>query len=177
MNRTFAVLLGLAAMPWASARAADAPRSPLVGHWSLDVATLPMPPEMRPKRATLVFDQRPDGLWASQVRIVDQNDKELHAESALSLDGTPGRATGTYWVDVCAAKMPAPDVLVMQFSYQGTPTSTRVYSLGPDGNTLTETEAYFTKDGTPAMRTALFTRMSDDDAQASQPSPSQAGGP
>ncbi|MBO9664046.1 LuxR family transcriptional regulator [Dokdonella sp.] len=133
--------------------------SPLAGHWSLDVGTLPMPPQMRPKRVDLQFRAVADGKWKTHVEIVDQADKTLYSDSTLSLDGTPGQASGTYWVDTCAAKMPAPNVLVMQFAYQGAPTSTRVYSLSEDGKALTETEAYFKKDGTPAMRTAVFTRV------------------
>ena len=54
--------------------------------------------------------------------------------------------------------MPAPNVLVMQFVYQGIPRSTRVYSVSPDGKVLTETEAYAKEDGTPMLRTALFNR-------------------
>lgn len=142
-----------------SARSADS--SSLAGRWSLDVGTLPMPPEMRPKRVDLEFRSAAGGKWKTRVEIVDQNDKTLYSDSTLSLDGTPGQVSGTYWVDVCAAKMPAPNVLVMQFAYKGTPTSTRVYSLSGDGKALAETEAYFKKDGTPAMRTAVFSRVPD----------------
>jgi len=73
----------------------------------------------------------------------------------------PAKATGTYWVDVAAARMPAPNVLVMQFAYQGQPTSTRVFSVDADG-TLTETEGYFTEGGMPATRMAVFERIAED---------------
>ncbi|WP_433854191.1 LuxR family transcriptional regulator [Stenotrophomonas nitritireducens] len=154
-----AVLLcaALANAPAFAAPPASPATSPLVGQWALDVDSLPMPPEARPKRVSIAFAATPDGRWNERVEIVDQNDKTLHSESTLSLDGTPGRATGTYWVDVLAAKMPAPNVLVMQFVYEGIPRSTRVYSVSEDGKVLTETEAYF-KDGTPVLRTALFNR-------------------
>ena len=131
--------------------------SPLVGHWTLDVSTLPMPPEMRPKKVELDFQEAADGRWTTQVEILDAKGERLHSTSTLALDGTPGRATGTYWVDVLAAKMPAPNVLVMQFVYEGIPRSTRVYSVTPDGAVMTETEVYF-RDGKPVMRTAHFTR-------------------
>ncbi|MQP77092.1 LuxR family transcriptional regulator [Stenotrophomonas sp. MYb238] len=157
MNVLLAALLSAAALAGAPAHAASPAASPLVGQWILDVDSLPMPPEARPKRVSLAFAATPDGRWNERVEILDQNDKTLHSESTLSLDGTPGRASGTYWVDVLAAKMPAPDVLVMQFVYEGIPRSTRVYSLSADGNVMTETEAYF-RDGTPVMRTALFRR-------------------
>lgn len=140
-----------------SARSAGGPS--LAGRWSLDVGSLPMPPPMRPKRVDLEFRAVAGGQWKTHVEIIDQADKRLYSDSTLSLDGTPGQANGTYWVDTCAAKMPAPNVLVMQFAYQGAPTSTRVYSLSEDGKALTETEAYFKNDGTPAMRTAVFTRV------------------
>lgn len=148
----FAMLLSVPAF------AASATESPLSGHWKLDVGSLTMPAEMRPKSVNLHFREAEDGKWTSRVEIVDQNGNGLHSESTLSLDGTPGRATGTYWVDVIAAKMPAPNVLVMQFVYEGIPRSTRVFSVDADGKVLTETEAYSREDGTPMLRTALFTR-------------------
>ncbi|MCH1908288.1 LuxR family transcriptional regulator [Stenotrophomonas acidaminiphila] len=159
MNVMLAALLStaLTATPALAAAPAVPADSPLVGQWLLDVDSLPMPPEARPKRVDLVFAATPDGRWNERVQIVGQDDKVMHAESTLALDGTPGRASGTYWVDVLAAKMPAPNVLVMQFVYEGIPRSTRVYSVSADGNVMTETESYF-KDGTPVLRTALFKR-------------------
>lgn len=162
MKAILVALVAAAVCQAAPVSARLAAGSSLAGHWSLDVATLPMPPQMRPKRVDLEFRDAADGKWRTHVEIVDQADKTLYSESTLSLDGTPGQASGTYWVDTCAAKMPAPNVLVMQFAYQGAPTSTRVYSLSDDGKALTETEAYFKKDGTPAMRTAVFTRVPDE---------------
>lgn len=151
MNVMLAALLStaLTATPALAAAPAVPADSPLVGQWLL--------PEARPKRVDLVFAATPDGRWNERVQIVGQDDKIMHAESTLALDGTPGRASGTYWVDVLAAKMPAPNVLVMQFVYEGIPRSTRVYSVSADGNVMTETESYF-KDGTPVLRTALFKR-------------------
>lgn len=142
----------------ASAFAASPTASPLVGHWVLDVSTLPMPAAVRPKQVTLEFSAAADGKWNTQVEIVDQQDKRMHSASSLPLDGTPGVPTGDYWVDLIAAKMPEPNVLVMQFVYQKIPRSTRVYSVNADGSVLTETETYFKEDGTPMMRTAHFTR-------------------
>lgn len=159
MKTILVALMTAAVAAAAPVSAKSSAGSSLAGHWSLDVGTLPMPPQMRPKRVDLEFRSAADGKWRTHVEIVDQADKTLYSESTLSLDGTPGQASGTYWVDTCAAKMPAPNVLVMQFAYKGAPTSTRVYSLSEDGKALTETEAYFKKDGTPAMRTAVFNRV------------------
>jgi hypothetical protein len=160
MNRTGLALLVILLSSAGAALGAPV-RSPLVGHWVLQVDKLSMmPTEARPKRVDLEFAEAADGRWNSRVQIVDQADHELHSESTLSLDGTPGMGSGTYWVDVVAATMPAPGVLVMQFAWHGQPSSTRIYTVSEDGKTLTETEAFFRKDGTPAMRIAYFSRAS-----------------
>lgn len=158
MKAIFVALLATIVLHVVPAHADSPTGSPLVGHWTLDVGTLPMPPEARPKSVSLDFGDAPDDKWTTRVEIVEQSGNRMHGESTLSLDGTPGRATGNYWVDVIAAKMPAPNVLVMQFVYEGIPRSTRVYSVSQDGKVLTETEAYFKEDGTPMMRTAFFSR-------------------
>ena len=152
------LLVGLHAAP---APAASPDASPLAGRWTLDIAKLTMPPEARPKRVDLEFRAEADGRWTTQVEITDQGGKRMSTHSTLSLDGTPGRASGTYWVDVLAASMPAPNVLVMQIVYQGIPRSTRVFSVADDGSVLTETEAYFKEDGTPMQRIAFFSRLPD----------------
>jgi hypothetical protein len=158
MKKPWLALLFITMFSAVAALAKAPAQSPLVGRWVLDVDKLTMPPEARPKSVTLEFSEGADGKWSSHVQIVDQEDHELHSQSTLSLDGTPGTSSGSYWVDVCAATMPAPGVLVMQFAYQGVPTSTRVFTVDKDGKTLTETEAYFKKDGTPVMRIAYFSR-------------------
>lgn len=160
MKAIFVALLAAMALNAAPVYADSSTGSPLVGHWTLDVDTLPMPPEARPKSVSLDFADAPDGKWLTRVEIVENSGNKMHGESTLSLDGTPGQATGNYWVDVVAAKMPAPNVLVMQFVYQGIPRSTRVYSVSSDGKVLTETEAYAKEDGTPMLRTAHFNRAS-----------------
>jgi len=147
----------VAALLNAVALAASPASSPLVGRWVLEVDSLPMPPAARPKHVSVDFSNAADGTWVTRVDIIEQSGNAMYSQSTLSLDGTPGTAQGTYWLDVVAAKMPAPNVLVMQFVYEGVPRSTRVYSVSEDGQQLTETEAYF-KDGTPMMRTALFKR-------------------
>lgn len=157
MKAIFFALLAAALFFSAGASAGPHAGSPLIGDWILDVDSLPMPPQMRPQSVTLHFSEAGE-QWATRVEIVDQNQNRMHSQSTLALDGTPGRATGNYWVDVIAAKMPAPNVLVMQFVYESIPRSTRVYSISADGKVLTETEAYFKDDGTPMMRTALFNR-------------------
>lgn len=160
MKARFALLsIAFAAV---SSLAAEAParESPLFGRWTLDVATLPMPAAARPKQVTLSFKRADEDKVTTQVEIIDQADHVMDAQSTVALDGTPAPASGTYQVDVVSAKMPEPDVLIMQFVYEGIPRSTRVYSVSADGGTLTETEAYF-RDGKPVLRTARFARIAD----------------
>lgn len=103
------------------------------------------------------FKQVPGNKWATNAEIIEHDNKTLQAQSTLLLDGTPGKASGTYLVDRAAVKMPEPGVLVMQLMYQGVPASTRTYTVSADGKVMTEIEAYF-KDGNPVMRTAYFKR-------------------
>lgn len=152
---TLLLVAGLQAAP---AHAQSRPASPLIGHWVLQPDSLPIPVDLRPARVDLTFRDAGAGKWTTRVEIVDKAGKQLHSESTLALDGTPGRASGTYFVDVTSARMPEPGVLVMQFGWQGKPASTRVYTVSADGSTLTETETFFKPDGTPGMRPAVFKR-------------------
>lgn len=133
--------------------------SPLVGRWALDIASLPMPPDARPKSVTLTFAQPDAGTWKTDIEIIAPDGGKMDSAATLSLDGTPGKVTGSYWADVGAAKMPAPNVVVVQLAYQGTPSSTRIYSVSDDGATLTETKAFFSKDGQPMLQTTTFKRL------------------
>lgn len=159
MKTMIVALLTAVGLQAAPAFAKPPASSPLAGRWAIDVATLPMPPEARPKSVTLEFQDAGNGKWATLVEIVDQNGGKMLAEATLPLDGTPGKVSGNYWADVSAMKMPAPNVLVMQLVDHGNPSSTRVYSVSGDGNTLTETKAFFSKEGSPILQTNLFTRV------------------
>jgi len=49
--------------------AASPAKSPLVGQWTLDVNTLPMPPEARPKSVHLDFRDAPNWKWTTHVVV------------------------------------------------------------------------------------------------------------
>lgn len=156
--KTACVALVAAVMLQATpAFSASTATSPLVGTWLLDTSSLPMPAAVRPKRVVLEFKQVPGNKWATSAEIIEHDNNKLEAQSTLLLDGTPGKASGTYLVDRAAVKMPEPGVLVMQLMYQGVPASTRTYTVSANGKVMTEIEAYF-KDGNPMMRTAYFKR-------------------
>ncbi|AKC87010.1 hypothetical protein [Pseudoxanthomonas suwonensis] len=158
MKTTFALLLAVVAFQATPAHAESAV-SPLVGRWAIEVATLPIPPEARPKSVILEFQDAGNGNWATHVEIVHQSGETMRAEATLPLDGTPGSIAGNYWADVSAMKMPAPNVLVMQLVDDGAPASTRIYSVAADSGTLTETKAFFGSDGTPILQTITFHRV------------------
>ncbi|MGN7830047.1 LuxR family transcriptional regulator [Pseudoxanthomonas sp. 22568] len=159
MKTMFAILLTAVALHAAPVLADSPVSSPLTGKWAIDVAKLPMPPEARPKSVTLEFSTQADGKWNTQVKIVNPDGSTMHSDATLPLDGTPGPVTGDYWADVSAMKMPAPNVLVLQLAYKGTPSSTRIYTVTGDGKTLTETKAFFSKEGSPMLQTTTFSRI------------------
>lgn len=159
MKTMFAVLLTATVLQAAPAFADSPASSPLAGKWAIDVDTLPMPPEARPKSVTLEFHDHVDGKWDTRVNIVNPDGSNMHSEATLLLDGTPGPVTGDYWADVSAMKMPAANVLVLQLAYKGTPSSTRIYTVSEDGKTLTETKAFFSKEGSPMLQTTTFSRI------------------
>src|SRR5690606_25690214 len=93
MKTLFTALVALLALHAAPAFAA----SPLVGRWALDIASLPMPPEARPKSVTLTFAQPDDGTWQTGIEIIAPDGGKMDSAATLALDGTPGKVTGSYW--------------------------------------------------------------------------------
>ena len=136
------------------------PASPLLGSWAVDVTRLPMPPEARPKSVTFTFSPATAGTWTTHVDIYGGDGSERHMVATNALDGTPGAITGDQMeADTVAAKLPAPNVMVMQLAKGGVPASTRVYTVAPDGKTMIETAAYVGADGKPLFRTNYFNRI------------------
>ncbi len=126
----------------AVAQAADASRLP--GRWVVDVSQLPMPEEARPKRVTFAFSEADAGKWALRVRIIQADGSERASNAVFALDGSTVPIAGdTLEADAVAARRPAPDVLVLALGKGGSPASTRVYAVAPDGNRMIETAVYF----------------------------------
>lgn len=75
-------------------------------------------------------------------------------------DGTPAPIEGdTAEADTSAVKLPAQNVMVLALGKAGSPASTRIYAVAPNGAEMTETAVYFGADGKPIMRTNYFTRI------------------
>lgn len=159
MKMLFAAVLAAVLLPCAAAHA-DAPTSsPLLGSWAVDVSRIPKPPQERPKSVTLTFDQAANGKWSIKADILEQGGGTLHAEGAAALDGRATPVKSSFEADTMALQSPAPNVLVMMLAKDRSGASTRVYTVAPDGRSMTETVAAFAPDGSPAMRINYFTRV------------------
>lgn len=159
MKAFFATLLAAFVMNGTPALADPSAVSPLAGQWTVDVSRLSMPPEARPESVTITFGDAGSGKWTMQVDIVDADGAKRHAEGAVTLDGTPAPVQGDFEADVAAMTMPTPHVLVAMLAKGGIPSSTRVYAVAADDESMVETATYFGKDGRPVMRTSHFTRV------------------
>jgi len=140
-----------------SAHAASQP-DPLAGRWSLDTSRMPIPAEARPKRVTITFGEAGTNRLSMDVAIVYADGAEVHSRGTASLDGTPIAVEGSPEADSAAMKRPEPRVLVLGLSKRGVPASTRVYTVAPDGKSMTETMSALGPDGRPTLRTNYFTK-------------------
>lgn len=159
MKKLMPVMLVAAGLVLAGpATSKPAATSPLLGNWSLDLARLPMPPEARPKSVTIAYSDAGAGKWRMAVDIVGGDGSASHAVSTWTPDGSTAPATGSE-TDSIAVKMPAPNVMVAALAKGGMPASTRIYTVAPDGKSMTETAVYFGQDGKAILRTAVFNRV------------------
>lgn len=159
MKMLFSVALAAVLIPCSPAHA-DSPRpSPLLGSWAVDVSRLPMPPQERPKSVTLTFGEAGKGKWVAKVDIIDQGGGKMHAEGVAALDGRATPVKNNFEADTFALRTPASNVLVMMLAKDRSAASTRIYTVAPDGRSMTEIVAAFAPDGSPTMRTNYFTRL------------------
>jgi len=159
MKTPVALVLLAGLLPGVSFAAQAAADTPVLGSWALDTSRMSMAPEARPKRVTIRFIDAGAGKWTTHVDIVGADGGESHSSSTGMLDGSPTAVQGSPEADVAALKLPAPNVLVLVLSKGGVPGSTRIYSVAPDGQHLTETSAYFGEQGMPVLKTYYFSRV------------------
>lgn len=137
--------------------AAAAKRSPLTGSWALDVSRIPE--AERPARVTISFRKAPDGKWTTLVEIVTPDGASRHAQSTAATDGVPVPITGTMDnIDTAALRQPAPNTLVMTLGKNGSPVSTRVYTVAKDRKSMTETIVW-AGGALPKLETTSFKRL------------------
>lgn len=90
MKLSSVLLLSALSLPAASLQAVESSPSPLLGRWSLDIATSALPEAQRPKHVVLEFKDAGAGRWSSHVDIVLHDGKTMKSDGTLALDGTPG---------------------------------------------------------------------------------------
>ena len=144
------------ATPAQAAITAAPGRLPIVGKWALDTTRLP--PEGRPRSVTLDFRVSEDGKWTGRSDIVAADGSRQHAEATAAADGPPVPLTGNMaFADRVSMRQPAPNTLVLTFTKDGDPVSTRVYTVEDGGNAMKETIVW-AGDVTPRMVTTYFNR-------------------
>lgn len=130
---------------------------PLVGSWSLDVTRIP--PEERPRSVTLDFRLSGDQKWTGRSEIVAADGSHQHAEATAAADGVPVPVTGNMtFADMVSLRQPAPNTLVLTFTKEGVPVSTRVYTVEDDRKFMKETIVW-AGDITPRMVTTYYNRV------------------
>ena len=130
---------------------------PLAGSWALDVQRIPA--EERPRRVTITFRVLPDQNWTTVVEIVAPDGTVSRGESTAALDGVPVPVSGNMgFIDTVSLRQPAPNTLVMTLGKGGAPVSTRVYAVGKDNKSMTETIVW-PGTGIPKLETTHFTRI------------------
>lgn len=139
------------------ATTAAAKPSPLVGRWSLDV--MRVPENERPRRVTIEFREAPDRKWSTHVEIVGADGSRMEADSTAATDGVPVAGRGNMpFIDTVSLRQPAPNTLVMTLGKNGAPVSTRVYTVGKDNKSMTET-IIWASTGIPKLETTYFNRI------------------
>ena len=139
------------------AQATATQQSPLVGRWSLDVGRIPE--NERPRSVTIDFSVSSDQKWTTQVKIVRANGSTMEGVSTAATDGVAVAAVGTMpFIDAVKLRQPSPDTLVMSLAKNGSPVSTRVYTVAKDGQTMTET-IIWAGGKVPRLETTYFNRI------------------
>ncbi|MFM5953120.1 MAG: helix-turn-helix transcriptional regulator [Novosphingobium sp.] len=143
--------------PTPAAQTPQARQSPLAGRWALDVMRIPE--EERPQRVTIEFKVSPDQKWTTHVEIVGPDGSTMQGDSTAAADGAPVAATGNMpFIDSVSLRHPSPNTLVMTLGKNGAPVSTRVYTVGKDRKTMTET-IIWASTGVPKLETTYFNRI------------------
>ena len=154
------MLLGLmVSLVQGTVSVAAEPAAPLLGTWSLDLEHSQIPLDQRPESVNITYSDVGGGKWNSKVDVIGSGGGEIHATGTYPLDGSPAPSTGYSNVDTVAAKVPAPNVLVMAFYKEGMPRTTRTYTVSADGKTMSETIVWLNINGKPEITTNQFDRI------------------
>ncbi|WP_230482047.1 hypothetical protein [Sphingomonas sp. Leaf21] len=148
------------ASPTAAQTAESPAPSPFLGQWELDLTRMPATYGAPPKRVLYRFRDIGNGQWRTDVDITAPDDSVRHMSVAYRPDGRMARGDGdTSEADSAAILLPAPNVLVMNLARNKMPGSVRVYTIAPDGRTMTEAAANIDDKGEPFVRTFHYRRL------------------
>lgn len=158
-ERVLAVLIACLLLPSSPGVASAPPAPAFAGTWTLDLASMAIPPEARPASVTVTFAPEADDGWRTSFVITARDGGERRMVSREKLDGVAVPIVGDRMeADSAALSSPAPDVLIMGLSKDGRPGSVRVYTVASDGQTMTESAANVGDDGKPIIRTFRWVR-------------------
>ena len=137
--------------------AATPKQQPLAGNWSLDVMRIPE--EERPRRVTMAFRISQNQQWSITVDITNPDGSTRHAEGTAAADGVAVPISGNIEsINTASLRQPAPNTLVVTFGKNGTPVSTRVYTVSRDRKSMTET-IIWAGNSIPKLETTYFNRI------------------
>lgn len=143
--------------PAQAEQVATSDQLPVVGRWSLDTSRLPA--EGRPRSVTLDFRVSADEIWTGQSDIVAADGTRQHALAIAAADGVPVPLTGNMtFADMVSMRQPAPNTVVLTFTKDGVPVSTRVYTVEDDRKSMKET-IIWAGDINPRTVTTYFNRV------------------
>lgn len=135
--------------------------SPLLGVWVLDVSKLPLPPGAKPPRSvTLTLRDLDDSRWSMAIDTVNADGSRRHTASTFRLDGTPAAVSDTAGGEVDTASITCPNASTMVIGATSAEqlSTTRVFTVSPDGRHETETIIWRGFDGKPHTRTNSWMR-------------------
>jgi hypothetical protein len=132
--------------------------SHLLGVWKLDTSKLPSDVQA-PRSVALVVSDVGGGKWKTVIDTVNADGNVRQATyprngTPASVSDTMGRE-GRHRID----HVPGASVLAMGATLAGNLSTTRVFTVSPDGKHQTETILWRGEDGKPHIRTNAWTRV------------------
>jgi hypothetical protein len=159
MRRGVLILVAALCAAQCPSTAEASSKSPLLGTWTLDLNSMPIPAEFRPVSVTLTLADAGQSVWPVSYTIVGKDGSVRKTWSRDKLDGTPVAIEGDQMeADSVALSKPAHNVLVMGLSKNGRPGSVRVYTVATDARTMSESAANVGDDGKPFVRSFRWKR-------------------